>query len=353
MFYIPKELPEDIYAQFAEHTIGSVDSLRDEEITGWVGSRHLLDREISEVTALPGGHLRLTLAQAQRKIPTALLRAECRMEEMVWMAAEGRDFVNRTTRSEIKKEVTERLLPEMPPTLKGIDFVYDRAHGMLYCTAMSEKQMDAFLINFNAITGVQPILADPVGMAWNVAQSHADSWRSFGLAADQWADCAPGREFLMWLWFMAEARGGEVNLPESGPVAMLVEGPLQFDQEEQGVTIVRKGEPMVSAETRAALLSGKKLCRAKLTIAIGEEMWVCTLDADEFIFRGLKLPKTEAYDTLGKFSERMDHLETFRCVFGELFKQFVEIRDDEDACNSLRDEMRAWIRARPARKTEE
>ncbi|MBC8205868.1 MAG: recombination-associated protein RdgC [Kiritimatiellales bacterium] len=353
MFYVPKELPDDILERFAEHTIGSVDTLRDEEIHGWVGPRHLLDREISEDNALPGGYLRLTLTQAQRKIPTALLRAECRIEEMVWMAAEQRDYINRQTRSEIKKEVTEKLLPQMPPTLKGIDFVYDRAHGLLYVTAMSEKQLDAFLINFTLVAGVQLVAADPAAMAWQLAQSRTDSWHSLGFAADQWADCAPGREFLMWLWFISEAKGGEINLPESGPFAMLVEGPLQFDQEEQGEIVIRKGEPMVSAETRAALLSGKKLRRAKLTLARGEEIWNCTLDADEFIFRGLKLPKTEAYDVLGKFTERMEFLETFRIAFGELYKQFVEQRDSDAARENLRTEMREWIRTRPARKTED
>lgn len=352
MFYVPKELPEDIYETFAEHTIGSVDALRDEEIHGWVGPRHLLDREISEATCTPGGYLRLSLAQAQRKIPTALLRAECRMEEMVWMAAEQRDYINRQTRSEIKKEVTEKLLPQMPPTLKGIDFVYDRSHGVLYCTAMSEKQLDAFCINFSAVTGVQLVSADPAAMAWQLAQSRTDNWHSWGFAADQWADCSPGREFLMWLWYVSEAKGGEINLPESGPFAILVEGPLQFDQEEQGETVLRKGEPMVSAETRAALLSGKKLRRAKLTLARGEEIWNCTLDADEFIFRGLKLPKTEAYDVLGKFTERMEFLETFRVAFGELYKQFVDIRDDQAARETLRNDMREWIRTRPARKIE-
>lgn len=353
MFYVPKELPDDVLDRFSEHAIGSVDTLRDEEIHGWVGPRHLLDREISEETAMPGGYLRLTLAQAQRKIPTALLRAECRIEEMVWMAAEQRDYVNRQTRSEIKKEVIEKLLPQMPPTLKGVDFVYDRSHGLLYCTAMSEKQLDAFLINFSAVTGVQLMLADPAAMAWQLAQSRTDNWNSLGFAADQWADCAPGREFLMWLWFMSEAKGGELTLPESGPMAILVEGPLQFDQEEQGETVIRKGEPMVSAETRAALLSGKKLRRAKLTLARGEEIWNCTLDADEFIFRGLKLPKTEAYDVLGKFTERMEFLEVFRVAFGELYKQFVETRDDAAALETLREEMREWIRSRPARKLEE
>lgn len=352
MFYVPGELPADGLDRFAEQTIGPVDTLRDEEIHGWVGPRHLLDREISEETALPGGYLRLTLAQAMRKIPTALLRAECRMEEMVWMAAEGRDYVNRQTRSEIKKEVIEKLLPQMPPTLKGIDFVYVRSRGLLYCTAMSEKQLDAFLIHFGAVTGVKPVSADPTAMAWQLAQSRTDRWNSLGFAADQWADCAPGREFLMWLWFMSEAKGGEVTLPESGPMAVLVEGPLQFDQEEQGETVIRKGEPMISAETRAALLSGKKLRRAKLTLARGEEIWTCTLDADEFIFRGLKLPKPEAYDVLGKFTERMEFLDMFRVAFGELYKQFVEIRDDPSALEALCEEIREWIRSRPTRKTD-
>ena len=261
--------------------------------------------------------------------------------------------MNRQTRSEIKKEVTEKLLPQMPPTLKGIDFVYARPHGVLYCTALSEKQLDAFLISFNAITGVQPVLADPDNMAWNVAQSRTESWCSLGFAADQWADCAPGREFPMLLRFLSETKGGEINLPENGPFAFLVEGPLQFDQEEQGETVIRKGEPMVSAETRAALLSGKKLRRAKLTLARAEEIWSCTLDADEFIFRGLKLPKTEAYDVLGKFTERMEHLETFRVAFSELYMQFVEIRSDDSTRETLRTEMREWIRQRPTRKLED
>ncbi len=352
MFYVPKNLPENIHEQFAEHTIGSIESLGDEEIHGWVGPRHLLDRDISETTAWPGGYLRLTLSQAQRKIPAALLRAECRIEEMVWMAAEGRDYINRQTRSEIKKEVQERLLPQMPPTLKGIDFVYDRGAKLLYVTALSEKQLDAFLVNFTAVTGVQLVAADPAAMAWSVAKSRTDNWHSWGFAADQWADCAPGREFLMWLWFVSEAQGGEIKLPENGPFAILVEGPLQFDQAEQGETILRKGEPMVSAETRAALLSGKKLRRAKLTLAQGEEIWNCTLDGDEFTIRGLKLPKTEAYDVLGKFTERMEHLNKFQGTFAELYKQFVETRENDTTRAALRDEMREWILQRPARKTE-
>jgi len=152
---------------------------------------------------------------------------------------------------------------------------------------------------------------------------------------------------------MSEAKGGHAELPGGGSFAALVEGPLMFDQQEQGETIVRKGEPMLSAETRAALLSGKKLRRAKLTLARGEETWVVTLDADELLFRGLKLPKAEAIDAAGRFLERMEQIDTFRQAFFGLYTTFCKLRDDAVACKALSQEMKAWMAARPARKLEE
>lgn len=348
MFYVPQELPDTLHEKFAEDVLGSIDNLLDEELSGWVGSRHLLDREIHEGSAWPSGFLRLTLTQAQRKIPASLLRAECRIEEMVWMAAEHRDYVNRQTKSEIKEQVTERLLPEMPPALKGIDFCYDKAAGILYASALSDVQLDAFMLNFSKTTGMTLIPVDPVTAAWQLGQCRADQWPGWSFADDQWADCFPGREFLMWLWFMSEARGGNVDLPDGGTFAVLVEGPLLFDHEEQGETLVRKGEPMLSAETRAALLSGKKLRRAKLTFARGEELWTCTLDADEFIIRSLKLPKTEAVDADGRFQERMEMIDTFQQVFLGLYSTFVKLRDQN--YKALGEEMTAWMASRPARK---
>ena len=350
MFYVPCRLEDDIHEKFAEHVLGSVDALTDGEITGWVGHRHLLDREISEVTAWPSGFLRLTLAHAQRKIPTSLLQAECRLEEAVWMAAESRDYVNRTTKSEIKEQVTERLLPDMPAALKGIDFCYDRSCDIIYASALSDVQMEAFLIQFTQSTGIKLIEVDPVSAAWKEAECRADQWPMISFAAEQWADCAPGREFFMWLWYMSEAQGGEVELPGGGKFAVLVEGPLQFDHEEQGEAVIRKGEPMLSAETRAALLSGKKLRKGKLTLARGDEAWTVTLDADVFTFRGLKMPKTEAIDAEGRFQERMEQIDIFRQAFLGMFTTFCKLRNDETTCKMMVKEMGEWMITRPSRK---
>ncbi|MFA5689774.1 MAG: recombination-associated protein RdgC [Kiritimatiellales bacterium] len=354
MFYVPRQLADSIHEQFAEYALGSIDNILDAEIHGWVGPRHLLDREISATTAWHSGYLHLTLCQVQRKIPASLLRAECRIEEMIRMQAEHRDYLNRETKREIKQQVIERLLPEMPPQLKGIDFCYDPKNKMLYASALSEKQLDAFLINFGSATGEKLIPVEPASAAWHENKLRAEEWTRLSFAAEQWADTAPGREFLMWLWFMSETQTGGAELPTAGKFSVMVEGPLLFDQEEQGETAIRKGEPLVSAETRAALLSGKKLKRAKLTLArSAEELWTCTLDADQFVIRGLKLPKTEAIDAAGRFQERMEMIDTFRQAFLGLYSTFATIRADTGKCKALNKEMRQWMNSRPARKLDE
>jgi len=79
----------------------------------------------------------------------------------------------------------------------------------------------------------------------------------------------------------------------------------------------------------------------------GEEAWTFTFDADEFIFRSLKLPQTEAYDRVGKFQERMVLLETFRRSFFFLFGEFVKERNAPDEWKKVKAAMRKWVAERP------
>ena len=129
----------------------------------------------------------------------------------------------------------------------------------------------------------------------------------------------------------------------------MVEGPLTFVMEGKGAheITLKKGEPMLSAEARTALLSGKKLKKAKVQFVRGEEAWAFTFDADEFVFRSLKLPQTETFDRIGKFQERMVLLETFRETFFHLFREFVKERDDSKQWSETKFNMRKWVADRP------
>jgi len=353
LFHLPRPVPEDAVKRFTKHALPALDALGADKMTGWVTGRHLLDRHLTTETAHYGGYLRLALVTAERKIPSALFRAECRMEELAQLAASGQDRLSSRARSDIREQVTGRLLPQMPPQLKAIPFVAEAAGERLWATALSDGQAEDFAMHFNQAAGVNPIPLTPEAAA---ARRQIDV-RQWDLACfSPEAEGEPvsdrvGHDFLTWFWFIAEARRGLVKLPELGEFGLLIEGPLTFVMEGGGAheIVLRRGEPRVSAEAKAALLAGKKLKRAKIALARGDEMWTCALDADSFAFRGLKLPQTEQLDAVSRFQDRMRLLETFSDAFYGIFDQFAAERNDAARWPDTLKEIRKWIAGRYSR----
>jgi hypothetical protein len=223
---------------------------------------------------------------------------------------------------------------------------------MIYCTATSEKQLDAFVLSLMQTTGVIAEVADPEAIAAKTESIDVANWAPASFSdelEDGMVDGTAGREFLMWLWYCSEKRGGLANIPDVGEMAYMVEGPLTFVMEGKGAheITLKKGEPMLSPEARTALISGKKLKKAKVQFVRGEEVWAFTFDADEFVFRSLKLPQTETFDRIGKFQERMVLLETFRQSFFHLYSTFVKERNSSKDWKDTKAAMRKWVADRP------
>jgi hypothetical protein len=352
MFFVSRDLTEDDISRFASQTLPPLSALSAEEVHGWVTGRHLLDRNITEESAYLGGYLRLALVRACRRIPPTLLRAECAMEEMAVMEAEQSTYLNQQKRREIRQQVQERLLPDMPPGLKGIEVVFDARSRMIYASATAEKQVDAFVLNLLQTTGCIAEPADPETLAEKTEQIDVRDWTPASFTdelEDGMVDGSAGREFLMWLWYGSEKRGGLAHIPDVGEIAYMIEGPLTFVMEGKGAhqITLKKGEPMLSTEARTALLSGKKLNRASVRFVRGNEAWAFTFDADAFVFRNLKLPQTEAFDRVGKFQERMVLLEIFRSTFFHLFRAFIKERTAPESWQETKTAMRRWAAERP------
>ena len=352
-FYLPNGIPHNAIEHFADHCAPPITTLGSDEISGWVSGRHLLDRNITEENALYAGYLRLTLMKAERKIPEALLRAECKMEELVLMQAENLAFLKREQRSEIKKEVSERLLPSMPPSLTGIPTVYNSDAKLLYASAMSDKQVDALTIHFEATQGCAIVPMNPITAAMRLKKidvSMLDPTSFSPELEDPLAHNSIGQDFLTWLWFYSEARGGLMKIDDTS-YAIMIEGPLTFFMQGAGahVTVLRNGTPEISAEAKTALLSGKKLLRSKITIGNEHESWTTNLDADEFIFRGFKLPKTEKVDAITAFQQRMISLNRFDDAFMGFYDRFLSIRLNKDKWASEQKDIHEWVNNRQSK----
>ena len=347
LFALSKSFGPDLVEAFARCAAPPIETLSSEPICGWVGSRHLLDREITEELCVTGGYLQATLLKAERKIPESLLRAHCRMEEDIELRARGSNALPRAVRAEIRERVQEQLLPGMPPTLSGMPVVVDFRNDLLLATAMSDKQVDFLSPFFRETSNVMPVLLTAEIVALKRKGVNANDLAPTVFSPDTTLELAAevdlGMDYLTWLWYFWEKNGGNLRLADGRQAGIMLEGPLTFFREGEGAheALLRKGSPLNSREAGTALFCGKKLKRAKLVVAIGEEAMTATVDAD-FSFRGLKLPKCEQLDTMGKFQERMLHIESYWSVFFELFDRFLELRSNPTQWAGELDQMQQW-----------
>ena len=357
MLELPRKFPENWVERFAAESAGGLDEVRMGQQRGWVTGRHLLDANVVEESALFAGWVRLALRMAERKVPAALLQAECRMEELAVMAVEGKTYLKAKQRAEIRQGVVDRLLPDMPPQLRAIPFVHAPGSEHLYVTALPVAQLDVFTVELAGTLGFGGEPATPEVLGEQLRRVDLRDLHGVSFAPDMEGavmEAAPGREFLTWLWFRAESQAGRLMLTEGRELGVLLEGPLTFMHEGIGAhaVVLKQGEPVNSVEAKTCLLSGKKLKEAKVTFALDDaHVWSFGLEADQFLIRGMKLPQSEGpMDAVGRFQERMEFLEQWREIFFDLFGQFVDVRANSQKWRATVGEMRDWVQGRPSRR---
>lgn len=341
MFQLQKEYDPRVVEKFARRAAPPIDTLGKEPIRGWVTGRHLLDREIREEKCLMGGYLHVQLMQAERKVPEALLRAYCRLEEEAEMKARGAAFLPRQVRAEIKARMLEELTPQMPPTLTGIQSVMDFRNGMLFASAMADKAIDRFTAYFRETAGETPVLMTPAMLAVSRREANVRDMLPTSFSPD--GEVPPpsetdiGMEFLTWLWYYLDNETAEFELSDGANYALMLEGPASFygalsDDPSAGgpgamEAVFRRGLPLAGREAAMALVCGKQLRSVKFTLSRDDRLWSATVDS-QFAIRSLKLPKTEQVDPVGVFQERMMAIEEFWSTLFAIFDAFVEERSD-------------------------
>ncbi len=162
-----------------------------------------------------------------------------------------------------------------------------------------------------------------------------------------------GQEFLTWLWWKSEERGGSVLLPERGDIIVVFEKHmlLEYGEGESNEKLICSGLQTELQEARTGLLMGKKLEQARIQISYAEQEWNFTLAAALMEFRNVKLPKTAGTEsdvaenpeeTEGMVLERIYLFEELVRLVNELFKVFLDVRLGETWRDELQ-KIRHWV----------
>lgn len=336
--------PEHL-AGLKPHALPSLEMMGSEERVGFTTGRHMLDRNVTPDAMLYGGHFTGAVVKASRKVNEAMLRAECKMEEQAQLEASGEERISAAARSEIRRSVHARLLQLAEIKLSAVEFAVVGKDRMIH-TAGSDSARD--MMSLLWVQAKLPAIHDlsPDWLAFRLAGKEYTAVMPADYAGlgNESGSCLWGRDYLTWLWYVIEAKGGMIDR-----MAHMIEGPLVFGSDEGGqVCGIRNGEPLTCAETKAALRAGKKLVRAKFTVADCDDSMVFTLDADRFMFRGLRLPQGEKLDPVSRWQERVKYLDGLRKWHETNFGRFVTLRLSKD-WDEERRAVGAWILERKVR----
>ncbi|HPN85302.1 MAG TPA: hypothetical protein PK821_08215, partial [Victivallales bacterium] len=269
---ISGKLPDNHLELFQGKVAGKLDDVSDKPQVGWIGGRHLLERKIDESSSQIAGFTHLNLRISQRKIPPALLRAECRKEELDYMVAKNVNFVPAKVKSTIKKEIEERRLMSMPPTISGTPFVISPKDGIIYLSTSSTARIAIFQEILEQTLKISSVQLDFANSSKILVNENIEKYKAVQFCNSPTKTSAElsARDFLTWLWYHSEINQGEVKM-RNHSYNCLIEGPLTFSSSEEcegGVeTSIRKGMPSRSAEAKSALFVGKKLKKASISIA--------------------------------------------------------------------------------------
>jgi len=156
-----------------------------------------------------------------------------------------------------------------------------------------------------------------------------------------------GEEFLTWLWFRLETKGGDFDLGDGHVVGVSLDDFLAFAPRDDDETehTMRKGVPSRSSSARAALSAGRRLRRAKLILAQGELQWSFVLDASCMGLRSVRLPDDdpEAEGPADRSRDRVANFLLLQELVTRLYREFLRIRLRRDYLRTGAERQAAWM----------
>ena len=364
-FRVIDPITHDLWTQIPDRlrqfAFQEIDDLPELQAYGWTCLEDMLDTEWRTAPPHKGAYLLFSLRLDTRRIPPAIIKKQLSLAmkaEKEKLEAQGKKFISRERKKELKEQVLLRLRQRFLPTPAEFNVVWEPDRNEVWFASTQGKMIDlfmeAFLNSFELhLEQIEPYsLAE--GLLDDVEMGKLDSSESTRFTGEPGSDGLMlgnvlGEEFLTWLWFQSDVAPGAFVDKDGQPFSVSMEQRIvvQGGEGDARETASVAGTLSPLTEARFGLGKGKKVTRATIRLEKDELAFQLTLSADDFTLGSMKLPKVEKpaedEDPDAMLLERFYMMEVCLGLLESLYATFLRLRLSA-AWGETVQEITAWIR---------
>lgn len=154
---IPDSLWRESPKRLKDNAFRDIDATTDERSWGWCNIDNMLDMEWAESPPEKGHYLCFSLRLDTRRIPPAVFKKHCMIAlagELEQAKAEGKAFISKDRRREIREMVMLRLRARSLPVPAVFDAIWNMQTGRILFASTNAKAKTLFEDHFNLSFGL-------------------------------------------------------------------------------------------------------------------------------------------------------------------------------------------------------
>jgi len=154
---IQDSLWREVPKRLADNAFRDIDATTDERSWGWCNLDNMLDMDWADSPPEKGHYMCFSLRLDTRRIPPAVFKKHCMIalaQELNQAKAEGKAFISKDRRREIKDQVMLRLRARSLPVPAVFDAVWNTQTGRILFCSTNAKAKTLFEDHFNLSFGL-------------------------------------------------------------------------------------------------------------------------------------------------------------------------------------------------------
>ena len=357
---IPSELLTQIPEKLRQFAFRDIDDLPEMQAYGWVCFEDMLDTEWRTAPPQKGNYFTFSLRLDTRRIPPAIIKKQLSLAlkaEKEKMQAQGKKFISRERKKDLKEQVLLRLRQRFLPVPAEFHVVWEPDRNEVWFASTQGKMIDLFMELFITSFGLHLEQIEPYSLAEGLLDDvemgkldrcEATQFTMTSGNEGQMLSSVLGEEFLTWLWFQSDVAPGAFVDKEGHPFSVSMEQRIvvQGGQGDAKDTATVAGTLSPLTEARFGLGKGKKVTRATIRLEKNDLAFQFTLKAGDFTLGSLKTPKVEkpeeGDDPDAMLLERFYLIEVCLGLLENLYATILRLRLSADWSETVQ-EITAWI----------